>query len=88
MRKNRYPRHPKGALTSLGALGAHLRVPWVTAWWSAALPGCGHLFVSNHIKGFILICCENKQADTVEKILEEHQALGLARHYIEAPSAN
>lgn len=58
MNKNRYPRHPKGALTNLGAVGAHLRVPWVTAWWSAALPGCGYLLVSNHLKGFILISWE------------------------------
>lgn len=58
MDKNRYPRHPKGALTALGALGTHLRIPWVTAWWSAALPGCGHLFVSNHLKGFIFLVWE------------------------------
>ena len=58
MNNNRYPRHPKGALTAFGALGTHLRKPWVTAWWSAALPGFGHMFVSSHLKGFILIAWE------------------------------
>jgi len=58
MGQTKYPRHPKGTLTAIGASGAHLRIPWVTAWWSAALPGFGHLLISNHLRGFILILWE------------------------------
>jgi hypothetical protein len=54
----RYPRHPKATLTALGALGTHLRNPWVSAWWSAALPGFGHMLISNHFSGVILIVWE------------------------------
>ncbi|WP_281888957.1 hypothetical protein [Paenibacillus sp. YYML68] len=36
----------------------HLRNPWVTAWWSAAFPGFGHLQLGLHVKGFILILWE------------------------------
>lgn len=72
MSKNQYPRHPKGVLTGLGAIGTHLRNPWVTAWWSAALPGFGHLLISNHFKGFVLILWEfivNKEAHINAAIL-------------------
>jgi hypothetical protein len=58
MSTGRYPRHPKATLTALGALGTHLRNPWVSAWWSAALPGFGHLLVSNHFSGFLLLAWE------------------------------
>ncbi len=58
MDKNRFPRHPKATLTAFGALGTHLRNPWVTGWWSAAMPGFGHLLVSNHLTGIILIVWE------------------------------
>jgi hypothetical protein len=58
MNNQKYPRHPKGTLTTFGAVGTHLRNPWVTAWWSAAFPGFGHLLTSNHFKGFILILWE------------------------------
>ncbi|MCD1258970.1 hypothetical protein B5M42_008980 [Paenibacillus athensensis] len=36
----------------------HRRNPWITAWWSAALPGFGHLLLGIHVKGFILILWE------------------------------
>jgi hypothetical protein len=58
MGRNRFPRRPKATLTNLGALGSHLRNPWTTAWWSAAIPGLGHLFVSNHFTGLLLIVWE------------------------------
>jgi hypothetical protein len=35
---------------------------------------------SNPIPVLLIVHCEESQAETVEKILEEHQALGLARH--------
>jgi TM2 domain-containing membrane protein YozV len=58
MSNGRYPRHPKATLTALGALGTHLRNPWVSAWWSATLPGFGHMLISNHLSGIILITWE------------------------------
>jgi hypothetical protein len=68
----RYPRHPKAILTALGALGTHLRNPWVSAWWSAALPGFGHLLISNHFTGFVLLAWEffvNSQAHINQAIV-------------------
>jgi TM2 domain-containing membrane protein YozV len=68
----RYPRHPKATLTIFGALGTHLRNPWVSAWWSAALPGFGHLLISNHFTGFVLLGWEffvNYQAHINEAIV-------------------
>ncbi|MDF2570997.1 MAG: hypothetical protein K0R55_2601 [Sporomusa sp.] len=36
---------------------------------------------SNPIPVMLLVRCETAQAEAVERILEEHQALGLARHF-------
>jgi hypothetical protein len=36
---------------------------------------------NNPIPVVLIVRCEEAQAETVEKILEEHQALALARHY-------
>ena len=36
----------------------HLRNPWVTAWWSAAFPGFGHIHLGVYLKGFILFFWE------------------------------
>ncbi len=58
MNIGRNPRHPKATLTNFGALGTHLRNPWVSAWWSAALPGFGHLLISKHFTGFLLLTWE------------------------------
>jgi hypothetical protein len=32
-----------------------VRNPWVTLWWSAAFPGCGHLMLCKFFTGFMLI---------------------------------
>jgi len=32
-----------------------LRNPWVSVWWSAAFPGCGHVMLCKYFTGFILI---------------------------------
>jgi hypothetical protein len=32
-----------------------LRNPWITAWWSAAFPGCGHIMLCKYFTGFVLI---------------------------------
>ncbi|MGJ7922873.1 hypothetical protein [Neobacillus sp. LXY-4] len=36
----------------------HLRNPWVTAWWSAAFPGFGHIRLGIYVKGLILLIWE------------------------------
>jgi TM2 domain-containing membrane protein YozV len=36
----------------------YLRNPWVIAWWSAAFPGFGHLYLGLYLKGFMLIIWE------------------------------
>lgn len=39
---------------------------------------------NNPIPVMLIVRCENVMADMVENILEEHQALGLARHYLKS----
>lgn len=34
------------------------RNPWVPVWWSVALPGFGHLYMGQHLKGLILMSWE------------------------------
>lgn len=41
---------------------------------------------NNPIPLVLIVHCEEAQAETVEKILEEHQALALARHYKKSES--
>lgn len=44
----------------------YYRNPWVVAWWSAAFPGFGHLFLGYFVKGFLLFLWEvviNTQAE-------------------------
>ncbi len=51
----------------------HLRNPWVTAWWSAAFPGFGHLHLGLYFKGFILFFWEI--------IINTHSKINLAMVY-------
>jgi hypothetical protein len=32
-----------------------LRNPWITLWWSAAFPGCGHIMLCKYFTGYMLI---------------------------------
>lgn len=36
----------------------HKKNPWMPMWWSAALPGLGHLCQGSYLKGFILMSWE------------------------------
>ncbi|MZP28300.1 hypothetical protein GTO91_00995 [Heliobacterium undosum] len=36
----------------------HKKTPWMAAWWSAALPGLGHLCMGEYLKGLILMSWE------------------------------
>src|SRR5699024_12553153 len=39
----------------LGVTQAHLRNPYIVAWWSAAFPGFGHLLLAKSVRGFLFI---------------------------------
>ena len=54
----------------------HLRNPWISAWWSAAFPGFGHLHLGNYLKGFVLFFWEI--------IINELEATGIVREKIAA----
>ncbi len=54
----RQKRRPKGYISTLGVNFIHARNPWVTAWWSAAFPGFGHIILGSYIKGFTLVVWE------------------------------
>ena len=49
------PRYPFFSMSPYTTNLIHPRNPWVTAWWSAAFPGLGHLSLGNYIIGFLLI---------------------------------
>lgn len=51
-------RRPKGFVSPATTNSLHLRNPWVAAWWSAALPGFGHLILGKYLKGYTLILLE------------------------------
>lgn len=60
------PRYTKGLISALGVNSAYPRIPWIAAWWSAAFPGFGHMFLGKYLHGFILIIWElvvNSQAN-------------------------
>ncbi len=51
-------RRPKGYISPIATNMLHLRSPWVTAWWSAAFPGFGHIILGSYVKGFLLVIWE------------------------------
>jgi TM2 domain-containing membrane protein YozV len=60
------PRYSKGKISVFGINSVYPRTPWITAWWSAAFPGFGHMYLGKHLHGFILIIWElivNNQAN-------------------------
>ncbi|ABR48151.1 membrane protein [Alkaliphilus metalliredigens QYMF] len=42
----------------LGINYLHRSNPWTAAWWSAALPGFGHLYLGSLLKGFLFLSAE------------------------------
>jgi TM2 domain-containing membrane protein YozV len=53
-RARRYKAH----ISILGTTQIHKRNPYIIAWWSAALPGFGHILLSKYLRGFILFIWE------------------------------
>lgn len=52
------PRYKKGHISVFGINSVYPRPPWIAAWWSAAFPGFGHMFIGKYLHGFILILWE------------------------------
>lgn len=60
------PRYSKGKISVFGINSVYPRPPWIAAWWSAAFPGFGHMFIGKYLYGFVLILWElvvNNQAN-------------------------
>ncbi|RNB89227.1 hypothetical protein EDM59_09080 [Brevibacillus nitrificans] len=59
------PRYSKGQISVFGINSIYPRTPWIAAWWSAAFPGFGHMYIGKYLHGFLLIIWElvvNNQA--------------------------
>jgi hypothetical protein len=52
------PRYSKGEISVFGTNSVYPRPPWIAAWWSAAFPGFGHMFIGKYLHGLILIIWE------------------------------
>lgn len=52
------PRYAKGRISVFGINSVYPRPPWIAAWWSAAFPGFGHMFIGKYLHGFVLILWE------------------------------
>ncbi|MEB1808887.1 MAG: hypothetical protein LPK26_16635 [Bacillaceae bacterium] len=55
---NKKPRYQKGVVTPYNYNIVEIRNPTVIMWWSAAMPGFGHVMLCKYLKGFILIIWE------------------------------
>ncbi|MFC0211704.1 hypothetical protein ACFFK0_04415 [Paenibacillus chartarius] len=49
------PRYPRLKMSTFNATILRMRNPYVQMWWSAALPGFGHLMLGKYLQGFILV---------------------------------
>jgi len=52
------PRYSKGKISVFGINSIYPRSPWIAAWWSASLPGFGHMFIGKYLYGFVLVIWE------------------------------
>lgn len=52
------PRYHKGRISVFGVNSIYPRPPWIAAWWSAAFPGFGHMYIGKYLHGFLLIVWE------------------------------
>lgn len=51
-------RYPRAYVSALGTTLIDLKNPLTVAWWSAALPGFGHLLLSKYLRGLLLFAWE------------------------------
>jgi hypothetical protein len=47
----------KQTITSIRRIRKY-RSPWIVAWFSAAFPGCGHIYMGDYIQGYIMVVWE------------------------------
>lgn len=52
------PRRVKMAINPLSLVYFDVKHPWVPAWWSAAIPGFGHIHLGQWLKGLLLMSGE------------------------------
>lgn len=52
------PRYPKANMSVFSLSFLQIHNPFVVMWWSAAIPGFGHLMLGKYAQGFILIIWE------------------------------
>ncbi len=52
------PRYSKGQISVWGINSVYPRTPWIAAWWAAAFPGFGHMFIGKYLHGLVLIVWE------------------------------
>lgn len=43
---------------TFGLTFIYKRSPWIPAWWSASLPGLGHMQIGMHLRGTVLMSSE------------------------------
>ena len=55
---SKFPRNPRGILSSYNINIVHMRNPNVTMWWSAAFPGFGHMILCKYGTAMMLIIWE------------------------------
>lgn len=55
---NNLYRRFKAHVSIFGTNQFHLQNPYITAWWSAAFPGFGHLLLGKYLRGLVLFIWE------------------------------
>ncbi|GBF34019.1 protoporphyrinogen IX oxidase [Desulfocucumis palustris] len=58
MMRKKQLRFARMAMSELNIAILHAKMPWMPMWWSAALPGLGHLCKGSYCKGLILMLWE------------------------------
>lgn len=58
MARKKQVRLARMAMSEVNTAILHIKSPWMPMWWSAALPGLGHLCQGSYFKGLILMSWE------------------------------
>ncbi len=73
---NKEPRHPKGKVSTISINLVHLRNPWVIAFWSAMLPGFGHVSLGSYIPVYIWAIWSSYRQSVGHSLLDGGAMLG------------
>ncbi|WP_248930344.1 hypothetical protein [Paenibacillus hamazuiensis] len=69
--QRKVPRYPRASLSVFTLNHVYPRSPFLVLWWSAAIPGFGHMMLGKYLQGFLLVGWEfytNVQAHLNEAI--------------------